>query len=136
MSFRSAPAGVVHGPLGEGTLNLPAAWQQVRGMSRSPIKFTVTSPYMLAQTLLDQHYGDVRALAAALAEVLRAQVAEIDAAVDPDRRGESHRPRRRMPAGRTSRSTRSSVACGGRRPCTCASATMAARASSRESGVP
>ena len=81
MSFRAAPAGVVRGPLGEGSLNLPAAWQQVRGLSGSPLKFTVTSPYMLAQTLLDRHYGDVRALAAALAEVLRAQVVEIDAAV-------------------------------------------------------
>ena len=81
MSFRTAPAGVVRAPLGEGTLNLPAAWQQVRGLSRTPLKFTVTSPYMLAQTLLDRHYGDVRKLAAALAEVLRAQVAEIDAAV-------------------------------------------------------
>ena len=81
MSFRAAPAGVVRGPLGEGSLNLPAAWQQVRGLSGSPLKFTVTSPYMLAQTLLDRHYGDVRALAAALAEVLRVQVVEIDAAV-------------------------------------------------------
>ena len=81
MSFRAAPAGVVRAPLGEGTLNLPAAWRQVRGLSRRPIKFTVTSPYMLAHTLLDRHYGGVRALAAALAEVLRAQVAEIDAAV-------------------------------------------------------
>jgi 5-methyltetrahydropteroyltriglutamate--homocysteine methyltransferase len=81
MSFRAAPAGVVRAPLGEGTLDLPSSWQQVRGLSQTPLKFTVTSPYMLAQTLLDRHYGDVRELAAALAEVLRAQVAEIDAAV-------------------------------------------------------
>ena len=86
MRFRSAPAGVVRAAVGEGRLNLPAAWQRVRGLSERPLKFTVTSPYMLARTLLartllDRHYGDLRALAAALAEVLRVQVAEIDAAV-------------------------------------------------------
>ena len=27
MGFRAQPAGVVRGPIGEGTLNLPAAWQ-------------------------------------------------------------------------------------------------------------
>jgi 5-methyltetrahydropteroyltriglutamate--homocysteine methyltransferase len=36
---------------------------------------------MLAKTLLDQHYGDLRELAMAIAQVLRRQVAEIDAPV-------------------------------------------------------
>lgn len=81
MTFRAQPAGVVQGPIGEGALNLPAAWQFVRPLTRSPLKFTVTSPYMLAKTLIDRHYRDRRALAMALAEVLRGQVAEIDAAV-------------------------------------------------------
>ena len=81
MSFRSQPAGVVTGPIGEGALNLPAAWQSVKGLTSRPLMFTVTSPYMLAKTLLDQHYGDLRALAMDLAGVLRQQVAEIDAAV-------------------------------------------------------
>jgi 5-methyltetrahydropteroyltriglutamate--homocysteine methyltransferase len=81
MRFRTQPAGAVTGPLGEGTLNLPAAWQGVKGLTSRPLMFTVTSPYMLAKTLLDQHYGDLRALAMALAEVLHRQVLEIDAAV-------------------------------------------------------
>jgi 5-methyltetrahydropteroyltriglutamate--homocysteine methyltransferase len=81
MGFRTQPAGVVTGPLGEGTLNLPAAWQGVKGLTSRPLMFTVTSPYMLAKTLLDQHYGELRALAMALAEVLHRQVLEIDAAV-------------------------------------------------------
>jgi 5-methyltetrahydropteroyltriglutamate--homocysteine methyltransferase len=81
MAFRSQPAGVVTGPLGEGALNLPAAWRMVRGLTTAPLKFTLTSPYMLAKTLLDEHYGDLRALCMALAEALRRQVAEIDAAV-------------------------------------------------------
>jgi 5-methyltetrahydropteroyltriglutamate--homocysteine methyltransferase len=79
MAFRTQPAGVVRGPVGEGLLNLPAAWQLVRPLTSRPLKFTVTSPYMLAKTLLDQHYHDLRALSMAVAEVLRCQVSEIDA---------------------------------------------------------
>jgi 5-methyltetrahydropteroyltriglutamate--homocysteine methyltransferase len=81
MSFRAKPAGVVRGPIGEGELDLPAAWEFVKTLTQKPLKFTVTSPYMLAKTLLDHHYGDLRALTMALADVLARQVAEIDAAV-------------------------------------------------------
>ncbi len=81
MGFRAQPAGVVHGRIGEGTLNLPAAFHLVKGLTDRPLKFTVTSPYMLAKTLLDSHYGDRRALLMDLAEVLRQQVQAIDAAV-------------------------------------------------------
>ncbi|MCL5946764.1 MAG: methionine synthase [Chloroflexi bacterium] len=81
MGFRAQPAGVVKGPIGEGTLNLPAAWELIRSLTHHPLKFTITSPYMLAKTLLDSYYGDVRALTQALAHVLRSQVDDIDAAV-------------------------------------------------------
>lgn len=81
MGFRAHPAGVVRGKIGEGALDLPGAWQFVRPLAARPLKFTVTSPYMLAKTLLDDHYRDVRALAMDIAEVLRNQVAEIDAPV-------------------------------------------------------
>ncbi len=81
MGFRVQPAGVVCGKLGEGTLNLPAAYAAVKGLTERPLKFTVTSPYMLAKTLLDAHYRDRRALLMDLAEVLRRQVQAIDAAV-------------------------------------------------------
>ncbi|NLD72321.1 MAG: cobalamin-independent methionine synthase II family protein [Chloroflexi bacterium] len=81
MTFRARPAGVVRGPLGEGTLDLPGAWEAVRPLAARRCKFTLTSPYMLAKTLLDRHYGDVRALTEALADVLAAQVAAIDAPV-------------------------------------------------------
>src|SRR5579871_317069 len=81
MEFRTRWAGVVRGPLGEGTLDLPAAFAQARALATRPLKFTVTSPYMLAKTLLDAHYRDPRALAFALAEVLRRQVEGIDADV-------------------------------------------------------
>jgi 5-methyltetrahydropteroyltriglutamate--homocysteine methyltransferase len=81
MGFRAQPAGVVHGRLAEGTLNLPAAYGMVKGLTDRPLKFTVTSPYMLAKTLLDSHYGDRHALLMDLAEILRLQVQAIDAAV-------------------------------------------------------
>jgi 5-methyltetrahydropteroyltriglutamate--homocysteine methyltransferase len=81
MGFRTQPAGVVRGRVQEGALNLPAAWQLVKPLTRVPLKFTVTSPYMLAKTLLDQHYRDLRGLCMDLAEALRIQVAEIDAPV-------------------------------------------------------
>ncbi len=81
MQFRAYPAGVVHGPIHEGTLDLPGAWQSVRGLTRRPLKFTVTSPYMLAKTLLDRHYPDRQTLVTAIAEVLYKQVKKIDAPV-------------------------------------------------------
>lgn len=81
MGFRRRPAGVVEGPVGEGMLDLVDAYRRVAEVSRGPLKFTLTSPYMLARMLLDTHYHDLRALTLALADVLAAQVRHIDAAV-------------------------------------------------------
>lgn len=81
MRFRAQPAGVVRGEIGPGLLNLPAAWELVKELTHKPLKFTVTAPYMLAKTLVDQHYGDLRALTMALAAVLRDQVVAIDAPI-------------------------------------------------------
>ena len=81
MGFRTQPAGVVEGPLTEGTLNLPRDWQRFRGLSSADTMFTFTAPYMLARTLVDRQYGDIRELTMALAEVLRQQVESIDAPV-------------------------------------------------------
>lgn len=81
LTFRSQPAGIVRGKIGEGTLNLPAAWNSIKGLTTKPLKFTVTAPYMLAKTLQDRHYANLRSLTMELAEVLRKQVAEIDASV-------------------------------------------------------
>ena len=81
MGFRTQPAGVVEGPLTEGTLNLPHDWQLFRGLSSADTMFTFTAPYMLARTLIDRQHGDIRALTMALAEVLRKQIESIDAPV-------------------------------------------------------
>ena len=80
MSFRAKPAGVVESALGEGSLNLVSDCERAVGVAGRDIKFTVTSPYMLARTLLDKHYGDFDALLTALAEVLSAQVRELNCA--------------------------------------------------------
>lgn len=81
LGFRRRPAGVVSGELGEGTLDLPSASRTARDLTDKPVKFTVTSPYMLARTLLDDHYGDVQALTTAVADVLAAQVRDVAADV-------------------------------------------------------
>jgi 5-methyltetrahydropteroyltriglutamate--homocysteine methyltransferase len=74
MRFRKKAAGAVTGPLGEGGLNLLADAELAASVSGGPFKFTVTSPYMLARTLLDNYYGDFAALTMAVADVLAAQV--------------------------------------------------------------
>lgn len=74
MSWRRKAAGVVEGPLGEGSLNLLADCELAAGVAGGPFKFTVTSPFMLARTLLDRHYGSFEGLLMALADVLAKQV--------------------------------------------------------------
>jgi 5-methyltetrahydropteroyltriglutamate--homocysteine methyltransferase len=74
MSFRRKAAGVVEGPLGEGSLNLLADCELAAGVAGGSFKFTVTSPYMLARTLLDRHYAAFADLLMALADVLAKQV--------------------------------------------------------------
>ncbi len=81
MGFRTRPAALVHAPLTPGTLDLPSAWESVKPLSTLPQKFTLTSPYMLAKTLLDEHYEDLPTLTMELARVLRGQVELIDAPV-------------------------------------------------------
>jgi 5-methyltetrahydropteroyltriglutamate--homocysteine methyltransferase len=80
-TFRAQPAGVVREAIGEGLLNLPADWDRVKHFGAAPMKFTVTSPYMLAKTLLDQKYNDLPALTMDLAKVLRRQVETLDASI-------------------------------------------------------
>ena len=79
MAFRSAPAGVVTGELGEGTLNLPADFEFVRDLTSKPVKFTCTGPHMLTKTLTDRFYGSRERLAMAVAALLREQLERIPA---------------------------------------------------------
>lgn len=79
--FRALPPGVVVGPLDAGGLNLQADYRLYADLTDRPKKFTVTSPYMLAKMLADDHYHDLQRLVMDLAEVLRGQIAAIDAEV-------------------------------------------------------
>ena len=74
MRFRAKPAGVVEGAIAEGALDLLTDCRRAAAVASRPFKFTLTSPYMLARTLLDRHYGDFEALVMALSDVLAAQV--------------------------------------------------------------
>jgi 5-methyltetrahydropteroyltriglutamate--homocysteine methyltransferase len=78
LKFRRKPAGVIEGPIGEGWMNLAVDCETAAQVAGGRFKFTVTSPYMLARTLLDRHYGDFEAVAMALAGALAAQVAPLD----------------------------------------------------------
>jgi 5-methyltetrahydropteroyltriglutamate--homocysteine methyltransferase len=82
MGFRMRPPGTVDGPIGHGTLDLPAACAKAKRLATKPLKFTVTGPHMLAKTLIDKHYGgSAEKVALAIADVLAEQVAHCDAEV-------------------------------------------------------
>lgn len=81
LAYRLAPSGIVRGPIGEGTLNLPGDFEFIRGLTSTPLKFTCTGPHMLAKVLTDCHYHDRERLAMDIAAVLRRQLGEINADV-------------------------------------------------------
>ncbi|WP_420454309.1 cobalamin-independent methionine synthase II family protein [Rubrivirga sp.] len=81
MGFRRKPAGVVVDALGEGSLDLYEACARSASVAGGAFKFTLTSPYMLARTLLDRHYNDFEALTLAIADVLAEQVGTLPCAV-------------------------------------------------------
>lgn len=80
MSFRRKAAGVVEGPISEGALNLLADCQAAAAVAGGAFKFTLTSPYMLARTLLDDYYTNFEELLMAIADVLADQVRDIPCA--------------------------------------------------------
>jgi len=81
MRFRTRPPGVVEGPVGAGTLNLPIPCARARALATRRFKFTLTGPHMLAKTLHDRHYRSAEKLADAIAKVLAEQVRRLDADV-------------------------------------------------------
>lgn len=81
MGFRSKPAGVVRERVGEGRLPLVDQYRFAKPLARHDLKCTVTSPYMLAKTLYDTYYRDLRKLTWDISEALKAQVAQIEAPV-------------------------------------------------------
>ena len=80
MRFRNRPAGVVEAAISEGTLNLPEDCARAARLAGGAFKFTLTSPYMLARTLLDDHYADLEALTMGIADAFALQVADLECA--------------------------------------------------------
>jgi 5-methyltetrahydropteroyltriglutamate--homocysteine methyltransferase len=80
MRWRRKAAGVVEEALGEGSLNLLADCELAAGVAGGPFKFTVTSPYMLARSVLDRHYGAFEELLMAIAGILARQVSGLPCA--------------------------------------------------------
>jgi 5-methyltetrahydropteroyltriglutamate--homocysteine methyltransferase len=78
MGFRAAPAGVVEGPIDEGTMSLGEDYRRARSCTAHPMKFTLTGPHMLCKTLMDHHYKSRDAMAMGLAAALAKQVADLD----------------------------------------------------------
>src|SRR4029078_8492041 len=80
MRFRTRAAAAVTGPIPDASLNRPEDCTRAASVAGGPFKFTLTSPYMLARTLLDEHYRDFPALTLAIADALAAQVGDLDCA--------------------------------------------------------
>jgi 5-methyltetrahydropteroyltriglutamate--homocysteine methyltransferase len=80
MRWRNKLAAVVTGPITEGVLNLSEDCARAASVAGGPFKFTLTSPYMLARTLLDEHYHDFGKLTLAIADALAAQMGELSCA--------------------------------------------------------
>jgi 5-methyltetrahydropteroyltriglutamate--homocysteine methyltransferase len=78
--FRRKPAGVVEDEISEGTLDLKDACARSASVADGPFKFTLTSPFMLARMLLDNHYNDLEALTMAVADCLADQVGDLPSA--------------------------------------------------------
>lgn len=81
VAYRTDPAGIVTGEIGDGTLNLLRDYEFTRPLTAKPLKFTCTGPHMLTKVLTDRHYGDRAQLAMATAGVLRRQMEAIGAEV-------------------------------------------------------
>ncbi len=81
MSYRGKPAGIVTENLGPGILNLTDDFNQVKSLTHTPLKFTVTSPYMLGKVLMDGHYKNRDELMFAIADILADQLATVQADV-------------------------------------------------------
>ncbi len=80
-AYRKNVPGVVVGRLGRGSLDLKGEFQRASRLTGLPLKFTVTSPYMLGRLLLDEFYRDPEELTMSIAGLLARELDGIGAAV-------------------------------------------------------
>ena len=76
----SLPAPVVTGAVKPAGLGLLDELAFLKARTKRPVKIAMASPYMFAMLAWDEHYRDVRKLATAMAEVIAAEFAQLDAA--------------------------------------------------------
>jgi 5-methyltetrahydropteroyltriglutamate--homocysteine methyltransferase len=92
--YRGRPPGVVVGEVAAGGMDLELEYQLSARLTQLPLKFTITSPYMMAKLLHDVYYRDFPKLLFTLADVLAEQVARLGAAVvqvdEPNLPGSPH----------------------------------------------
>ncbi len=81
VAYRTDPAAIVTGEIGEGTLNLPRDYEFTKSLTQSKLKFTCTGPHMLTKVLTDRHYRNYEKCAMAIADVLRKQLESVPAEV-------------------------------------------------------
>lgn len=81
IAYRGRPPAIVTGELGPGQLDLELEWLTVAQLTSRPLKFTLTSPYMIAKLLHDEKYRDPARLLGHVASILAEQVASIGAAI-------------------------------------------------------
>lgn len=77
--YRLSTSGVVVSKVGAGTLNLPGDFEFAQSLTKSPLKFTLTGPHMLASLLTNCFYKETAELAMDIAGILRQQVELVDA---------------------------------------------------------
>jgi len=81
LTYRTDPAGVVTGEVGDGVLNLARDYDFTRPLTTAPLKFTSTGPHMLTKVLTGRYYKSRDELCMAIARVLRRQMERIPAEV-------------------------------------------------------
>ncbi len=70
----------IRGPVRARAHFLDRDWRVAQGCTDRPVKITLPGPLTIADTTVDAHYGDPRALGAALADALNAEVRALAAA--------------------------------------------------------
>jgi 5-methyltetrahydropteroyltriglutamate--homocysteine methyltransferase len=74
------PAAVCTGPITDADLGLVEEFELVSSFARSPVKITMTGPYMLAKVAYDEHYGDIARMMQDIAGVINRNFRDLEAA--------------------------------------------------------
>jgi 5-methyltetrahydropteroyltriglutamate--homocysteine methyltransferase len=72
LEARVVPA--LTGPVGRGRLQYPEMWKAAQRMTARPVKFGTIAPELLAFTVEDRHYDDVRSRIMAISDALNAEL--------------------------------------------------------------